>query len=66
MAEMLGRKWWAWQGLNLRPLRCQGRHTRGFRLKSAVFGRPNARTLRERKRNLKPVYRSFTAQRLVA
>jgi hypothetical protein len=21
--DNLGKKWWAWQGLNLRPLRCQ-------------------------------------------
>jgi hypothetical protein len=23
MAELRQKQWWAWQGLNLRPLRCQ-------------------------------------------
>src|SRR4051812_22830696 len=43
-------------------LRCQGRDTRHFRLKSAVFGCSVARTLRERMGNLAHGYRTFTAQ----
>jgi hypothetical protein len=58
MPEM---KWWAWQGLNLRPLRCQGRDTSAFPLKTAVFCVPLVRTRRERSGNRAPVYRKFTA-----
>jgi hypothetical protein len=62
MADFCGKEWWAWQGLNLRPLRCQGRDTRAFPTKTAVFRCSPARTWRERMRNLAQVYRTFTAQ----
>jgi hypothetical protein len=62
MAENRGEKWWAWQGLNLRPLRCQGRDTSPFPQKTAVFQCSNARTARERMGNCASFYRTFTAR----
>lgn len=61
MAEIIGLKWWAWQGLNLRPLRCQHIAYRCFAQKSAVFRFLRPRTSGEQTGFLEQVYRRFTA-----
>jgi len=61
MAEMLGGKWWAWQGLNLRPLRCQRSALSRFAQKTATSDNLNSGTGGEQTRFARPVYRALTA-----
>ena len=58
----MGKKWWAWQGLNLRPLRCQHKGYRQKPQKSAVSSFRDRGTNRERIRNRVGFYRGFTAR----
>jgi hypothetical protein len=56
-----GKKWWAWQGLNLRPLRCQHSAYRQKPQKSAIFAFQNGGTRWERSANRARFYRTVTA-----
>jgi hypothetical protein len=58
---MKGKEWWAWQGLNLRPLRCQHSAVSRKPQKSAVFHVPDRGTGREQGVNRGLSYRAVTA-----
>lgn len=63
MSNVFNRKaWWARQGLNLRPLRCE--HSRCCReaQKTAKFHHRHAGTASEHAVNRGTAYRSFTAR----
>lgn len=62
MAKMLRSKWWAWQGLNLRPLRCQHTSYCAKAQKFAIFGNADTRTKGEHSRFACVFYRAFTAR----
>lgn len=61
MAEMLGLEWWAWQGLNLRPLRCQHSSYSRKARKNVTCATALSGTSREQTRFASQFYRSFTA-----
>lgn len=61
-----GIQWWAWQGLNLRPLRCQhsaipGKAQKTRKSRFSIIG-----TVREQIPIRGPFYRRFTARISVA
>jgi hypothetical protein len=61
---MKGKKWWAWQGLNLRPLRCQHSGYRSNPHKTAKYRfakSDNSGTRREHRPIRADSYRDFTA-----
>jgi hypothetical protein len=58
---MKGKKWWAWQGLNLRPLRCQHNAFNENPQKSAIFCGGDGGTGREQGVNRRGSYRAVTA-----
>lgn len=61
MAENRQKKWWAWQGLNLRPLRCQHSEIEHKRQNSDSSHAGKAGTAREHSSIRGVFYRSFTA-----
>jgi hypothetical protein len=65
MADFCGRKWWAWQGLNLRPLRCQHTALRLNPQKSRTFLFQGQGTSGEQDVNRAGFYRTVTAPRIV-
>ena len=60
-AIQTGEKWWAWQGLNLRPLRCQGRHLPDFSWKTNVLAGACSDGHASDAGNRRRFYRTFTA-----
>ena len=60
------KKWWAWQGLNLRPLRFQHSAYRLNTQKTAIFSNENVRTRGEHARILDWFYRTFAAGGILA
>ena len=62
MADFRGKNWWAWQGLNLRPLRCQHSSVADFPHKSAVSLPQQGGTERDQTGFLALVYRTFAAR----
>lgn len=62
MANLLMFEWWAWQGLNLRPLRCQRCAYSEKAQKTTIPQFSRARTNREQTRFAGVFYRRFTAR----